>query len=152
MNITGITNHMKFDKIFSEARVNGKISWLVISMMDGLPQAFIDQYFKMLKPFCIERTQKMNDWLIEKHADSLNWFMLLKHQDVSEDVLKKNIRRLDKLQLWSLLLKTQKLSLEFMVDNIDRIKRSRNPIDALDMNTSIEESVKAKVKSLISAE
>lgn len=114
-----------------------------------LPPAFIQQYFNQLKPYQIERLQELDDDIIETHSSELNWFSLLRFQTLSEKTIEANINKIKSLNLWKLLLKTQKLSLEFLINHIEDIKAdAKGNLDALNMNASIDDSVKSKVTEL----
>ena len=149
MNIASLANHIKFNDIFEKCKVNGQVSWARVAKCE-LPQNFINQYFNQLKPFQIERLQKLDETFIDEHSSELNWFSLLRFQSIPESVIVKNIDKISTLQLWRLLLKTQKLSLQFLVDHIDDIKKNKDVnMLALAANASIDDSVKSKVTELV---
>lgn len=150
MNIAGLTNHIKYDDIFDRNTIDGKIQWCKIACDPELPIQFIDQYFKKLKAFGIEKLQKLDDYIISQHADELNWYSLLKYQFISEQILKENLGRLTKQSLWPLTLKTQKLSYDFLVDNLDLYKNDKRIIKAINENAQIDDSIKKKILSLLS--
>jgi hypothetical protein len=121
----------------------------VLVARSKLPQSFIQQYFNQLKPYQIERLQELDDDIIEAHASELNWFSLLRFQTLSEKTIEANISKIKSLNLWKLLLKTQKLSLEFLINHIEDIKAdAKGNLDALNMNALIDDSVKSKVTEL----
>jgi len=151
MNVSNLTNHIKYDDIFSRNTVEGKIQWCKIACDKDLPMQFIDQYFSKLKNFGIEKLQKLDDFIISQHADELNWYSLLKYQFLSEDVLNENLERLTRMKLWALALKTQKLSYEFLVKNISRYRNDSRALKSLCENMEINDSVKQKISSLISS-
>ena len=107
MNIEGLKNHIRFENIFAEARVDGKISWIKISSMENLPESFIDKYFYKLKPFGIEKNQILTPRIINKYRNELNWYSLLKYQKIPKDCILQNRDIIEKMKLWPLVKKTQ---------------------------------------------
>ena len=149
MNIAGLTNHIKYNDIFDRNTIDGKIQWCKIACDPNLPVQFIDQYFGKLKPFGIEKLQKLDDYIINQHANELNWYSLLKYQFLSEQVLSENLERLTKQNLWALVLKTQKLSYEFLIDHIDSYKNDKRIIKAIKENAQLDDSIKFKILVLL---
>ena len=149
MNIKQLTNHIKFDDIFERNTVDGKIQWCKIACDPNLPARFIDQYFNKLKSFGLERLQVLDDYIVNQHANELNWYSLLKYQFLSEDTIKNNLEIIERLNLWPLVLKTQKLSYEFLIDNLDRFKNNKRANKAISQNGNIDESIKNKIQSFL---
>jgi len=149
MNITGITNHLKFEHIFSNCRIDGKICWLKVSMIRDLPNDFIIKYFTKLKFYGIEKNQSLSSEIISQYRDKLNWYSLLKYQDIPEDCIKENIDIIKRQNLWSLLFKTQNLSLDFLLDHINMIRGNEKLMASLEMNTSVSPSTKEKIRSFV---
>ena len=151
MDIARLTNHVKFDEVFSRNTVNGKVQWCKIACDPNLPPQFIDQYFRKLKAFGIEKLQRLDDFIVSQHADELNWYSLLKYQSLSEEVLEENVERLTKQNLWPLAIRTQRLSYRFLESHLSLYRGDRRIAKALSGNAQIDESVKAKILGLVSA-
>lgn len=138
MNIEHLSNHLAFNKIFSTCKKdNGKIDWLKIVYYDNLPVEFIDQYFLKLKSFGIEKTQKLNTYVLNKYKYQLNWYSVIKYQNLSEEIIIQNEDIFERLNLWELLFKTQTLSLKFLVNHLNLIKEK-------DLKKSILSNLKIK--------
>jgi len=73
----------------------------------------------------------------------------LKYQFLSEQVLSENLERLTKQNLWALVLKTQKLSYEFLIDHIDSYKNDKRIIKAIKENAQLDDSIKFKILVLL---
>ena len=151
MDIARLTNHVKFDEVFSRNTVNGKVQWCKIACDPNLPPQLIDQYFRKLKSVGIEKLQRLDDFIVSQHADELNWYSLLKYQSLSEEVLEKNVGRLTRQNLWPLAIRTQKLSYRFLESHLSLYRGDRRIAKALSGNAQIDESVKAKILGLVSA-
>lgn len=152
MNILGIENHIKFEKIFADARVDGQISWIKLSQMKDLPPSFIEEYFSKLKIFGIEKNQNLDDDIINAHKDELNWYSLLKYQNLSEKCIIENLDKINKSNMWCCLVKYQKLSLNFLIDHIDKFKTNKKLIFYLEQNGQIPSDTKTKVKNCLYAQ
>lgn len=149
MNIEKISQHLSFNKIFSECRKdNGKIDWLKVASYPDLPVELIDQYFLKLKSVQFERYQKLNDYIIKTYKYQLNWYIVITNQDLSEELLNENIDIFDRLRLWPLLLKYQHPSITFLINNLSRIKE--NHLERfIDSSPTISDEDKRKIKSLL---
>lgn len=138
MNIEHLSNHLAFNKIFSACKKdNGKIDWLKIVYYDNLPVEFIDQYFLKLKSFGIEKTQKLDTYILNKYKYQLNWYSVIKYQNLSEEIIIQNEDIFERLNLWELLFKFQTLSLKFLVNHLNLIKEK-------DLKKSILSNLKIK--------
>lgn len=140
MNISNLTNHIKYDNIFEQCKINGKINWKLVSEYNNLSQEFIDKYFFQLKPFQIEQKQFLSVPLLKKYFCFINWYILSSYQEIPEFFIAEKIKRFDNQTLIS-IIKYQKLSLKFLLKHIFLFKKPEL-IQALKQNYLINDSIK----------
>lgn len=151
MNIAQISNHISFNKIFSECKNGkGKIDWYKVLTYKNLPSELIDKYFLKLKAMNIETFQKLDDYIIEKYRFQLNWYALLMNQELSEEILRKNIDLISKKRLWPVVIKFQKPSLNFYIDNIEGLKKA-DLKNSIQQSFTMDESMKKILQSLLNS-
>ena len=85
---------------------------------DKLPENFIDEFFYKLKPFCLERNQKLTRYLILKYQNALNWQLMSAYQELDEDIIELKYKEVN----WYFISEKQKLSTNF-------IKKWQNYLD-----------------------
>lgn len=147
MNIKNLINHIKYENIFNQCKIDGKINWKNVSEYKNLPFEFIDKYFHQLKKYNLENKQQFNSYLLKKYKSQINWFILASYQEISEDILDLYFNTFDK-RIQLTIIKYQKISLNFLLKNI-KIFKNTNFIKALDQNAYIDNEVKIKIKSLL---
>ena len=80
----------------------------------NLPIDFIQKYFWRLKPFKLEYFQpNLPSWFIDKYQNSLNWQLLSKYQQLSQEQIQKHKRFVN----WKAIALKQKLSEQFIERN-----------------------------------
>lgn len=80
-------------------------------IMDELPENFIDEFFYKLKPYCLERNQKLTRYLILKYQNALNWQLMSAYQELDEDIIKLKYKEVN----WYFISERQQLSINFMI-------------------------------------
>ena len=85
---------------------------------EELPENFIDDFFYKLKPFCLERNQKLTRYLILKYQNALNWQLMSAYQELEEDIIELKYKEVN----WYFISEKQKLSINF-------IKKWQNYLD-----------------------
>lgn len=85
---------------------------------EELPENFIDDFFYKLKPFCLERNQKLTRYLILKYQNALNWQLMSAYQELDEDIIELKYKEVN----WYFISENQKLSINF-------IKKWQNYLD-----------------------
>lgn len=153
MNILGLSNHVRFNKIFDACRnEDGKISWLKVSQIRDLPSTFIMQYFQKLKNFGIEKNQILEEDVITAFKNELNWYSLVKYQTLTETCIDDNIDIVNKLKLWHLILKSQKLSVDWIIKHINKIKEDPKLLNSIEQNGQLSKENIATIKMIISSQ
>lgn len=151
MNIFGLSNHIRFNKIFDACRTeDGKISWLKVSQIKDLPSTFIIQYFQKLKNFGIEKNQILEEDIINEFKNELNWYSLVKYQNLTEKCIDDNIDIVNKLKLWHLILKSQKLSVDWIIKHIDKIKEDPKLLNSIKQNGQLSKETIETITLIIS--
>lgn len=145
MNLDKLVNHLKYDKIFEQCTINGKINWSLVANYNNLPIKFIDKYFFQLKKYKIEEKQKFNQYIMIKYFSHINWFLLSSFQEIPEEIIEKFIKKFDKRVLIS-IIKYQKLSLNFLIKNKNLFNESYY-LKALEQNFYINDSTKTVIKN-----
>ena len=100
-NLKNITNDIKFKDIFDLYGTN----FSKIIKYPNLPEDFIDEYFFQLKPFKLEKWQKLSPYLIVKYQENLNWILMSEYQDIPLSLIIKYQNKLD----WNRVSKYQNL-------------------------------------------
>lgn len=149
MNVKQLSDNIKYDDILERNTIDGKIQWAKIALFETLPPCFIEEHFDKLKNLGIEKNQNLDESFIALHGRSLNWYSLLKYQNLSEDTLKKFLDHITKLSLWPLLLKTQNVSYQFLIDNLSSFKDNKLARSAIMQNGSLSDSIKEKICSFL---
>ena len=144
MDVNKLSNQMIYGKILNLYKdENGKIDWFGVFCHPNLPLSFVDKFFHQLHPFGIESTFQLDDKFIIKWSEYLNWYKLLKTQNLSMEILEKFAYKFNQNpSYWILILKYQKLTYEFLIKIKDMFKNQEYKndifIDSLKMNAQIE--------------
>ena len=82
----------------------------------NLPIDFIQKYFWRLKPFKLEYFQQnLPSWFIDKYQNSLNWQLLSKYQQLSQEQIERHKRFVN----WKAVALKQNISEQFIERNSD---------------------------------
>ena len=82
----------------------------------NLPIDFIQKYFWRLKPFKLEYFQpNLPSWFIDKYQNSLNWQLLSKYQQLSQEQIERHKRFVN----WKAIALKQNISEQFIERNSD---------------------------------
>lgn len=106
MKLNKLIKNIKFGEIFELYGTD----WKNIIKHPNLPEDFIDEYFYYLKPFGLERNQKLTIYLLVKYQKNLNWQIMSKTQDLPEELMEKYKKYLN----WNYISEYQNLSIHFL--------------------------------------
>ena len=150
MNIEHLSDHIQFNDIFSSClNKKGRVDWYKVVLMPNLPYELVDKYFSVLKPLNIELYQNLDERIIQKYKEKINWYIVIKKQKLSQECIDNCIDMIKKLNIWSLLFRHQKLSYEFLLKHLDKIKENENYMNNITLNADIDDSIKNKIQSLL---
>lgn len=110
MKINSLQQAFKWQQIFD---LYGT-AWHKIVKHPNLPIDFIQKYYWKLKPFKLEYYQQnLPSWFIDKYQNSLNWQLLSKFQQLSQEQIQKHKRFIN----WSAVSIKQNISIQFIERN-----------------------------------
>ena len=110
MKINSLQQAFKWQQIFDLYGTN----WKKIVTHPNLPIDFIEHYFWRLKPFKLEYYQpNLPSWFIDKYQNSLNWQLLSKFQQLSQEQIERHKRFVN----WKAIALKQNISIQFIERN-----------------------------------
>ena len=95
------------------------IDWEYISRIAfKLPEEFINKYADYLDWYYILKNKPLSEEFLEEHIDNLNWDAVSKYQKLSEEFIDKYKDKVD----WNNIFKYQTLSKKFIFKYSDKYK------------------------------
>lgn len=114
MKINSLQQAFKWQQIFDLYGTN----WKDIVKHPNLPIDFIQKYFWRLKPFKLEYFQpNLPSWFIDKYQNSLNWQLLSKYQQLSQEQIERHKRFVN----WKAIALKQNISEQFIERNYKQL-------------------------------
>jgi hypothetical protein len=139
-NLKNITNDIKFKDIFDLYGTN----FSTIIKTPNLPEDFIDEYFFQLKPFKLEKWQKLTPYLIVKYQNNLNWQLMSEYQNIPLSLIIKYQEILN----WDKISKYQNLP-EFGLNFINHFQDKLN-FSLIKNNVYMTPEFLSKIYSMVS--